>query len=513
MSGFQFIQFEGPDDIAKSEKRKYIRAYVMKKFHRQRRINRVLQQQEAHMKSRDAPPLVRVLAPASQPNTDVAPQPPSPTNDEETNSAKPQPASFITRKGAKWAEYSIEWPGDATGSVRYIPDYGSDAATFILGCSPSPGSDSQILSQRPYTHVFISQHVAHVEAGYSTLLNSHRESPLKSRWLPASMMHPMLFHSSLFVCSASLETLSQVPLSTTSYSHRGKAIALINNALSDPIQQKSDEIVAAILSLANFECVIGNIAALRNHLDGLLELAELRGGSDQLGMDGLLSKLIQLYVWFLDVFSPHRMEKSKYTSQTISCLEVPTFYQLFTLLACDNDTLSDDLSSISILRRIYDSIIVRDKVDLLNNSATPSDDSFHKARSLGCFTVANSSQSTITDSMYESCRLAYIIWACGGNYLNKSCLSMLNDLKDTLEKVNMSDYWLPFPGALLWYLLVGVDRTFGDDILYPWFVSQLLRFWVPLSLQRWRGLQRSLSCFGWLLKRGRHKATWNMADK
>jgi len=47
------------------------------------------------------------------------------------------------------------------------------------------------------------------------------------------------------------------------------------------------------------QCVIGNTSALNHHLTGLLELAELRGGLDQLGMSGLLARLIHLSVlWF-----------------------------------------------------------------------------------------------------------------------------------------------------------------------------------------------------------------------
>lgn len=78
------------------------------------------------------------------------------------------------------------------------------------------------------------------------------------------MNHPLLFYASLFTCSAALETLSQQPLSHTSYLNRGKAIGLINAGLSDPITRKSDEIVAAVLSLANFE--VSSRSSLPRHL-------------------------------------------------------------------------------------------------------------------------------------------------------------------------------------------------------------------------------------------------------
>jgi hypothetical protein len=67
------------------------------------------------------------------------------------------------------------------------------------------------------------------------------------------MIYPMLYHASLFVSLASFETLAQKSPSGESYSHRGKAMRLINMSLEDPGLLQGDEIVAAILSLANFE--------------------------------------------------------------------------------------------------------------------------------------------------------------------------------------------------------------------------------------------------------------------
>jgi hypothetical protein len=78
-------------------------------------------------------------------------------------------------------------------------------------------------------------------------------SPLITDWLPASRVHPYLYHASVSVCTAATQTLAEKDLSPSSYYHKGLAIKMINEQLNDPVQCTSDETIAAIISLGNFE--------------------------------------------------------------------------------------------------------------------------------------------------------------------------------------------------------------------------------------------------------------------
>jgi hypothetical protein len=98
--------------------------------------------------------------------------------------------------------------------------------------------------------------------------------------------------------------------------------------------------------------------------------------------------------------------------------------------------------------------------------------------------------------------LAHLIWMRTDQDISSSPSFRVRALRDTLKRTSLSS-WMPLPGALMWCLLVGIDGSFGDSVLYPWFVSQLHRLWLPLGATRWQELQRSLSCFGWLLRCGR----------
>lgn len=67
------------------------------------------------------------------------------------------------------------------------------------------------------------------------------------------MSHPVLFHSSVFVSAETMESMSRKDFSPLYYAHKGRAIQLVNTSLNDPKWRTSDEIIAAVLLLANSE--------------------------------------------------------------------------------------------------------------------------------------------------------------------------------------------------------------------------------------------------------------------
>jgi hypothetical protein len=230
---------------------------------------------------------------------------------------------------------------DFNSAADCIPDY-------FLACLHSDRGLLPSLLISPYIdqrklHLIIEPHnlvlcinlfmqdIRDVEGSSALLSANPKSSPLSTDWLPASRTHPYLYHASVFVCLASTETLAQQPLSPSSYYHRGVAINLINERLGDPMNCCTDETIAAIISLANFEvrsllwicayeltakshiqCITGNISNLKHHVDGMLQLVDMRGGLDNLGMNGLLKKLIEMY-GFLPISSyiPHTYTDSQ----------------------------------------------------------------------------------------------------------------------------------------------------------------------------------------------------------
>lgn len=103
----------------------------------------------------------------------------------------------------------------------------------------------------------------------------------------------------------------------------------------------------------------------------------------------------------------------------------------------------------------------------------------------------------------RTCHLACLMYhsrpTCPNAYTNAKTFT----LRDYLVKSDMSTLWAPFPGALLWCLIVGAECARGHDTLYTWFAAQLMRCWVPLAMHRWEGLEAALEWFGRLVREQR----------
>jgi hypothetical protein len=104
--------------------------------------------------------------------------------------------------------------------------------------------------------------------------------------------------------------------------------------------------------------------------------------------------------------------------------------------------------------------------------------------------------------IHRSCHLAVLLYHSPHRH-TKHNINQLNTLKGYLLLSDMNGLWLPFPGALLWCLLVGTECATGQGALYSWFASQLVTLWVPTLEHRWEGLQMALEYYGRLLKRRR----------
>lgn len=104
---------------------------------------------------------------------------------------------------------------------------------------------------------------------------------------PASMYAILLMSAS--------HRLTLLP-SASSYSSllalKSRALSAVNAALACPSRRTSDATIGAVAKLAAFEALAGNGAAFATHMRGLREMLKLRGGFGELGMEGLLERMI-----------------------------------------------------------------------------------------------------------------------------------------------------------------------------------------------------------------------------
>jgi hypothetical protein len=94
-------------------------------------------------------------------------------------------------------------------------------------------------------------------------------------WLISDVAY---LHSVLLGTSTMNDFMLQRPPSKTTYFHRGKTIALLNEHLSDSAVSLSDSTFGTVINLTLLAELQGDDTAARTHMAGLRRMVRLRGG-------------------------------------------------------------------------------------------------------------------------------------------------------------------------------------------------------------------------------------------
>ncbi|KLU86664.1 hypothetical protein MAPG_05676 [Magnaporthiopsis poae ATCC 64411] len=110
-------------------------------------------------------------------------------------------------------------------------------------------------------------------------------------YVPFAIQTPLLAQVAIYTASCFLAETGHID-KTTSMSHKGRAIRMLNELLRSSQSSTSDEAITAVIQLILDEWYWGETTSdLRAHLRGLREMIRLRGGIRCLGMNGLVGKL------------------------------------------------------------------------------------------------------------------------------------------------------------------------------------------------------------------------------
>ncbi|THC96551.1 hypothetical protein EYZ11_003995 [Aspergillus tanneri] len=121
---------------------------------------------------------------------------------------------------------------------------------------------------------------------------------LRTRWFPLVMTEPALFLVIMLLAASHHATLVPNPSTDSKLDLlrlRCETINAINHALQfQRHDQVSDALVGAIAKMASYEAMFGSMESYDVHMRGLTQAVGLRGGLTELGLDGLLRRIV---VW------------------------------------------------------------------------------------------------------------------------------------------------------------------------------------------------------------------------
>ena len=75
---------------------------------------------------------------------------------------------------------------------------------------------------------------------------------------------------------------------------KARALSEINAALAKPERATTDAVIGAVAKMASYEAIFGDSDVFAAHMKGLQMMLKLRGGLANLGLNGLLERML---VW------------------------------------------------------------------------------------------------------------------------------------------------------------------------------------------------------------------------
>ncbi|MCJ1322626.1 hypothetical protein MMC15_007975 [Xylographa vitiligo] len=333
-----------------------------------------------------------------------------------------------------------------------------------------------------------------------------------------ALLHATIFHQAMYFYKALPEMRHDY---NEIWKHQTIAITLINQRLSNEIEATSDATIAAVACLASGENSFGTPESANVHMSGLEEMIKLRGGLQNLGMQGLLNKLI---IWADQcnaaiTSSGLRFNTAYFTTTDAPSSEfsIPDPEDLFDIEAAVGASqqsvvsqyLSDDIwkmfEGLSRLTVFINAIasptmsrkdrwLLGDKLDLVER------------RLLASASIVDSLQDIDETyrTVHASCRLAAIVHVhttmrvCANtNHVVASLVQRLHS--SLLELPDLSSAWSMVPELLLWVLFVGGIATIVPQER-TWFVEALVEPCTTLGVRTWNTASGILRRFFWIDK-------------
>jgi len=113
-------------------------------------------------------------------------------------------------------------------------------------------------------------------------------------WLPFALEHKPFFYATLLTAAVHLNRKRRFRDPSALLWFKTETIRSANEKMSNPGEACSDEMIMVALILLVFNVGGGNVEEFEIHLRGINEMVKLRGGKDNLGMNGMVKNWLNV---------------------------------------------------------------------------------------------------------------------------------------------------------------------------------------------------------------------------
>ncbi|KIM95653.1 hypothetical protein OIDMADRAFT_148736 [Oidiodendron maius Zn] len=307
--------------------------------------------------------------------------------------------------------------------------------------------------------------------------------------------------------------------------YRGQTIRLINDALHDKERAMEDSTFAAVVHLAFHEMMSGDLASWELHMNGLETMIKMKGGLANLGLDGLIHRMIS-WVDVCGATINHSKPRFPSIRNPHTSLSRPSIHNThdrpIAVIGLEIKDLTHSLPiSIDLANILEDMLRLTTFVEILHGSAMTQDCTYFddqrasiEHRILAIPGEQDKEQGIAeTKNIQESCRLAALIYTnMVFRELQPSAAihtTLTSRLRNILIQTDLTSCWGNHWKMLLWVLFMGGAVALQNSTR-SWFVSILAIACSQLKMQSWHDIKEILLKYLWSdrIWEGRCKYLW-----
>lgn len=172
------------------------------------------------------------------------------------------------------SDAELSYPATGTDLTKYVSDNGPSSSSGSPGLQV--GFSSSIEQQAPcyfMSNFVITPQSGQMRGSFDYILPLIKTEP------PTSALS-LSFQAVAMASLANRPNARGSPLMHSAIDQYAKALKVVNLALQNPVQQKTDQTLASILLLGFFETITqekASITAWGSHVDGAVQIVKMRG--------------------------------------------------------------------------------------------------------------------------------------------------------------------------------------------------------------------------------------------
>ncbi|KAF2152329.1 hypothetical protein K461DRAFT_144943 [Myriangium duriaei CBS 260.36] len=313
--GFSFVNSYHPDDAKGSSNKRTIRSHVAKVQHSRTRASGSTSKNEpkevkARTQSRPSRPQVNIRPKITEPEQSSSQISHSPalgglrglvTEDDDDDDVEELPPR--SRHDSHYRDQSsATHNAGAVEKASFLHPATVTLLRILRGGRHDPFWTYPV-PFHPHIERIVNHYLVHIAVDIPFIVPPTEPGLLRRKWFPLAMAEPATFYAIVLLAATHHAVVN--PAYSNAFdllTLKGKAISAINEALADPQRSISDSTMGAVMKMASYEAIFGDEKFFHAHMNGLQHMVQKRGGLPNLGLDGLLERIV---LWIDSNYSHH----------------------------------------------------------------------------------------------------------------------------------------------------------------------------------------------------------------